>query len=65
MLVLRGLAAGMTRAEMAALLDRTENTAKTHTLSLYRRLGARNAAHAVAIGYQLGLFQTGRGGGES
>ena len=31
-------------------------TVKTHTSQLYVRLGARNAAHAVALGYQAGIL---------
>lgn len=49
--VLVGLCLGHTSAGMAARLSLTENSVKTHLRRLYRKLGARDRAHAVAIAH--------------
>lgn len=56
LLALRLLAAGKDNAEIAKELGVSLNTAKTHLLRLYERLGATGRAHAVAIGYQQGYL---------
>jgi DNA-binding CsgD family transcriptional regulator len=54
--VLEGMAGGSSNAEIARALFVTEETAKTHARSLYRKLGARDRAHAVAIGFRQSLL---------
>lgn len=54
--ILRLLATGAGAAEIARTLYMGLGTVKTDTSRLYGRLGARNAAHAVAIGYAQGLL---------
>lgn len=55
--ILQTLAAGLTLDEASAELDLSPNTMHTHRSRIYQALGARNAAHAVAIGYQRGLLK--------
>jgi DNA-binding CsgD family transcriptional regulator len=43
------LAEGLTNAEIARALGCSSNTVEAHKYRLYAKLGARNAAHAVAI----------------
>lgn len=57
------LADGATLDDIAAALHISPTTAKTHLQDLYRRLGARNAAHAVHLAYQQGLLRTAAGCG--
>lgn len=57
--VLQGLADGQTYDEIARGLYVSYATVKVHSGLLLGRLRARNAAHAVAIGYQAGLLQAG------
>jgi DNA-binding NarL/FixJ family response regulator len=47
---------GLTDAEMALRLDVAVQTVKFHVRRLYPKLGARNRAHAVAIGFHEGLL---------
>ena len=54
--VLLALAAGESEEETATRLGVSVYTVKTHKRRLYALLGARNAAHAVAIGAGLGLL---------
>lgn len=54
--VLRGMSSGMSNAEIGRSLGITEDTVKTHCRSLFRKLGARDRAHAVHIGWQRGLL---------
>jgi DNA-binding CsgD family transcriptional regulator len=54
--VLRGIARGLTSAEIAVELGITPHTARTHAYFLQKRMGARNRAHAVALGYDWGLL---------
>jgi two-component system nitrate/nitrite response regulator NarL len=56
--VLVGLAAGEEVSETARRLGRSLDTVKTHRRRLYKQLGARNAAHAVAIADRMGLLRT-------
>ncbi|MEV5957241.1 hypothetical protein AB0M11_26330 [Streptomyces sp. NPDC051987] len=55
-----GLASGEDAAETGRRICRSENTIKTHRRTLYRALGARSGAHAVAIAIDLGLLRTAR-----
>jgi len=54
--VLRMTAHGFTVQEIAAALVLSVNTVGTHRRRLYRMLGARSAAHAVALGWQAGVL---------
>lgn len=64
--VLVGLASGEDAKETGRRVGRTENTIKTHRRTLYKALGARSGAHAVAIAINLGLLRTAavRSGGD-
>lgn len=55
--ILRCLAEGLTGTQIARQLHLGESTVKSHTTSLYRRLGALTAAQAVSRGYELGLMR--------
>lgn len=48
---------GRQRNEIAAELGVSEETIKTYLKKAYARLGARNAAHAVAIGFRNGILK--------
>jgi DNA-binding NarL/FixJ family response regulator len=53
--VLRGMADGRSNAEIGRELFVSEDTVKTHARRLFRKLGARDRAHAVAAGFRGGL----------
>jgi DNA-binding NarL/FixJ family response regulator len=53
--VLRGMADGKSNAEIGRELSVSEDTVKTHARRLFRKLGARDRAHAVAAGFRAGL----------
>ena len=53
--VLRGMADGRSNAEIGRELFVSEDTVKTHARRLFRKLGARDRAHAVAAGFRQGL----------
>lgn len=55
--VLRLIAEGMTDAEIGQKLFIATETVKSRTAALYALVGARNRAHAVAIGYQRGILK--------
>ena len=55
--VLRCLATGLSRREIGARLYISLNTVKTHTRELYRKLGARSRADAVARADVLGFLE--------
>lgn len=57
--VLRLIAKGYTNSRIGTELGITEDTVKCRAQALYRHLGARDRAHAVAIGYQRGLLSLG------
>jgi DNA-binding NarL/FixJ family response regulator len=59
-LILAGLAVGRPYHEIAHELRRNADVIRSQASRLFRRLGARNAAHAVHIAHQHGLL----GGGE-
>jgi LuxR family maltose regulon positive regulatory protein len=48
--ILRMLAGSQSLAQIAAELYLSPNTVKTHTMSLYRKLGARSRSEAVRMG---------------
>jgi DNA-binding NarL/FixJ family response regulator len=52
-----GLASGESAKETGRRIGRTENTVKTHRRRLYKALGARSGAHAVAIAIATGLLR--------
>jgi DNA-binding NarL/FixJ family response regulator len=53
--VLRGMAEGKSNAEIGRDLFVSEDTVKTHARRLFRKLDARDRAHAVAAGFRTGL----------
>ena len=56
--VLSLIAEGHSTREIAAALWVTEETVKSHVARVLRRLHARTRAHAVAIAYREGLWET-------
>jgi DNA-binding NarL/FixJ family response regulator len=55
--VLRGMADGRSNAEIGRELFVSEDTVKTHARRLFRKLGARDRAHAVAVGFRSGALR--------
>jgi DNA-binding NarL/FixJ family response regulator len=55
--VLQQFSTGQQRHEIAASLGVTVNTIKTHANNAFNRLGASNAAHAVALAFRAGVLQ--------
>jgi len=53
--VLRGMADGKSNAEIGRELFVSEDTVKTHARRLFRKLGARDRAHAVAAAFRAGI----------
>lgn len=53
--VLRGMSRGQSNGEIGEELFLSEDTIKTHARRLFRKLGARDRAHAVAVGFRRGL----------
>ena len=54
--ILRLLAEGHDKSVMANELYISENTIKTHLSRIYQKIGAVNAAHAVAIAFRAGIL---------
>ncbi|ADD45044.1 transcriptional regulator, LuxR family [Stackebrandtia nassauensis DSM 44728] len=54
--VLGGMAEGKSNAEIGRELFVTEDTIKTHARRLFRKLDARDRAHAVSQGFRLELL---------
>lgn len=54
--VLAGMALGKSNGEIGRGLRLSEDTIKTHARRLFRKLGARDRAHAVSIGYRRGFL---------
>jgi DNA-binding NarL/FixJ family response regulator len=54
--VLAVLATGKTTSEAARDLFVSVGTIKSHTSNIYRKLGARNRAEAIARAHDLGLL---------
>jgi DNA-binding NarL/FixJ family response regulator len=59
--VLLALAEGHTNPVLAADMGVTVDTAKEYTRHLYKQIGARDRAHAVAIGYRQGILTAPKG----
>lgn len=57
--VLRMIAEGKTNAAIGRELGISEQTVKGRVRTLFDDLGARDRAHAVALGYQRGLLSLG------
>lgn len=55
--LLQRMARGDQTAEIAAALHLSTDTVKSHLRALYVELGAKDRAHAVALGYQRGLLK--------
>ena len=56
--VLRHIARGLTDQEIAGAVGISEFTVKTHVRRIYRKLAAKNRAHAVARGLVQGHLST-------
>lgn len=56
--VLRLVAQGYSYTEIATELYIAPKTARHHQSGILQRLRARNMAHAVALGYELGILGT-------
>lgn len=54
--VLQGMAHGLSNATIGAAHHLSEDTIKTHARRLFKKLGAQDRAHAVAIGYERGIL---------
>jgi DNA-binding CsgD family transcriptional regulator len=54
--VLQGVSYGLSNPAIGRHLHLSEATVKTHAASLFRKLGARDRAHATRIGLELGLL---------
>lgn len=54
--VLKGMAEGKSNAEIGRELFVSEDTVKTHARRLFRKLRARDRAHAVAVGFRAGAL---------
>ena len=54
--VLRSMSHGLTNRQISRELWLSEDTVKTHARHLFMKLGARDRAHAVAIGIRSGLI---------
>ena len=48
---------GRSNAEIGRELYLSEDTVKTHARRLFRKLGAADRAHAVALGFRWGLVR--------
>lgn len=55
--VLTGMADGLSNLRIGQIHHIAEDTVKTHARRLFRKLGARDRAHAVAIGFRTGLIK--------
>jgi LuxR family transcriptional regulator, maltose regulon positive regulatory protein len=57
--VLRLLRGSLTLPEIAAELELSPDTIKTHTRVIYRKLGVHNRREAVSRGQQTGILPSG------
>ncbi|MGH3326503.1 MAG: response regulator [Carbonactinosporaceae bacterium] len=55
--VLEGMSHGRSNAEIGRELFLSEDTVKTHARRLFKKLGASDRAHAVALGFRWGLVR--------
>jgi DNA-binding NarL/FixJ family response regulator len=56
MQVLTGMSQGKSNAQIGRELYLSEDTIKTHARRLFRKLGAKDRAEAVAIGFRRGVM---------
>ncbi|GIG65487.1 DNA-binding NarL/FixJ family response regulator [Phytomonospora endophytica] len=56
MQVLRGMSEGKSNAMIARELHIAEDTVKTHARRMFKKVGARDRAHSVAIAFRTGLI---------
>lgn len=61
--VLRHMARGATNAEIAAALNVTESTVKTHVGAVFSKLGVRDRAAAIVLAYDHGIVEPRPGAG--
>jgi predicted ATPase/DNA-binding CsgD family transcriptional regulator len=61
--VLTAIASGRTNPQIATVLHLSPKTVMHHSTNVYRKLGVRGRAEAVALAYQTGLLQAGTSGG--
>lgn len=54
--VLLGMSEGLSNGEIGRELYLSEDTIKCHARKIFRKLGARDRAHAVALAYRSGLL---------
>ena len=54
--VLQGMSQGRSNRDIAEALGISEDAVKSHAAGLYRKLGARDRAHAVALGLRQRLM---------
>jgi DNA-binding NarL/FixJ family response regulator len=57
MQVLTGMSQGKSNAQIGRELYLSEDTIKTHARRLFRKLGAKDRAEAVATGFRRGIMQ--------
>jgi DNA-binding NarL/FixJ family response regulator len=57
MQVLTGMSQGKSNAQIGRELYLSEDTIKTHARRLFRKLGAKDRAEAVATGFRRGMMQ--------
>ena len=55
--ILTTIVAGLSNKEIARRFALSEDTVKTHARRLFRKLGARDRAHAVAAAFRAGLVR--------
>lgn len=55
--VLIGMSQGCPNAQIGRLLFLDESTVKTHACRLFRKLGVRDRAHAVATAFRAGVLR--------
>jgi DNA-binding NarL/FixJ family response regulator len=55
--VLAKLAEGHQRQDVAREMGLAEDTIKCHAKTIFNKLGASNAAHAVALAFRAGVLQ--------
>jgi predicted ATPase/DNA-binding CsgD family transcriptional regulator len=60
--VLAAIASGRTNPQIATVLHLSPKTVMHHSTNVYRKLGVRGRAEAVALAYRTGLLQTGASG---
>jgi predicted ATPase/DNA-binding CsgD family transcriptional regulator len=61
--VLAAIASGQTNPQIATVLHLSPKTVMHHSTNVYRKLGVRGRAEAVALAYRTGLLQAGADGG--